>query len=487
MATIKQIKLGDVIHDINAVRLDIDTKGSTTQPVYFSEGKPVACTYELKKTVPSDAKFTDTTYSAATTSKEGLMSAADKTKSEATNIAYGTCSTDAATAAKVIAVSNNANWKLAAGSTITILFDETNTADNPTLNVNGTGAKNIFYGSSQITTANLGYAGTASRPMTFMYDGTQYRFIGWGYDSNTTYTNVKLGHGYTTCSTAAATTAKTASLSGYTLVTGGIVAVKFGESVPAGATLNINSKGAKAIYHKGAAIKAGVIKAGDTATFIYSSKYHLISIDRDDNSTYTLSTITGTLAVNKGGTGGTTAANARTNLGFTYGTGLPTEAPSTGDGSVYFFTDELAPITVEEGGTGATNGTEALANLGAADFVIEKGSNGPWYYQKWHSGRMDITYSGYYTFTSGYTIVYISLAHLGVHLVTTDSNKYPVVMASERYIGDKRNSDTVLNCAVIMNGTSDADHDYFTIYGRTAATPIAGSYYIDIVIHGFWK
>ena len=36
--------------------------GSTTQPVYFSNGVPVACTYSLNKTVPSDAKFTDTVY-----------------------------------------------------------------------------------------------------------------------------------------------------------------------------------------------------------------------------------------------------------------------------------------------------------------------------------------------------------------------------------------------------------------------------------------
>lgn len=34
--------------------------GSATQPVYFSGGKPAACTYTLGKSVPSDAKFTDT-------------------------------------------------------------------------------------------------------------------------------------------------------------------------------------------------------------------------------------------------------------------------------------------------------------------------------------------------------------------------------------------------------------------------------------------
>ena len=52
--------------------------GSATQPVYFSNGVPVATTYSLAKSVPSNAKFTDTTYSAATQSANGLMSANDK-------------------------------------------------------------------------------------------------------------------------------------------------------------------------------------------------------------------------------------------------------------------------------------------------------------------------------------------------------------------------------------------------------------------------
>ena len=42
-----------------ATKLGTDA-GSSTNPVYFSGGKPVACTYSLNKTVPSDAKFTDT-------------------------------------------------------------------------------------------------------------------------------------------------------------------------------------------------------------------------------------------------------------------------------------------------------------------------------------------------------------------------------------------------------------------------------------------
>lgn len=43
----------------SAAKLD-SSAGSATQPIYFSDGKPVVCAYELNKSVPSDAKFTDT-------------------------------------------------------------------------------------------------------------------------------------------------------------------------------------------------------------------------------------------------------------------------------------------------------------------------------------------------------------------------------------------------------------------------------------------
>lgn len=44
----------------SAAKLDTATAGSATQPVYFSGGKPTACSYTLGKSVPSNAVFTDT-------------------------------------------------------------------------------------------------------------------------------------------------------------------------------------------------------------------------------------------------------------------------------------------------------------------------------------------------------------------------------------------------------------------------------------------
>lgn len=96
---------------------------------------------------------------------------------------------------------------------------------------------------------------------------------------NHTHTNESMGQGYGT--TAAGTTTTTASITNYKLKVGGIASIRFTNAVPASATLNINSTGAKSIYYNNAAITANVIKAGDTATFMYDGTYYrLISIDK---------------------------------------------------------------------------------------------------------------------------------------------------------------------------------------------------------------
>lgn len=57
--------------------------------------------------------------------------------------AYATCTTAAATAAKVATVQNNHAFSLVEGETIHVYFKYSNTASSPTLNINDTGAKPI--------------------------------------------------------------------------------------------------------------------------------------------------------------------------------------------------------------------------------------------------------------------------------------------------------------------------------------------------------
>ena len=100
---------------------------------------------------------------------------------------------------------------------------------------------------------------------------------------------------YGTCSTAAATAAKTVSLTGFTLATGAIVTVKFTvTNTAASPTLNVNGTGAKAIQYRGAAISAGYLAANRVYTFIYDgTNYQLIGdINTDTNTTYSTGTAT---------------------------------------------------------------------------------------------------------------------------------------------------------------------------------------------------
>lgn len=71
----KQDKSTAVTHTANTA------VGSATKPVYVAEnGRATPITHSINADVPANAKFTDTTYSDATQSAHGLMTAADKKK-----------------------------------------------------------------------------------------------------------------------------------------------------------------------------------------------------------------------------------------------------------------------------------------------------------------------------------------------------------------------------------------------------------------------
>lgn len=200
--------------------------------------------------------------------------------------AYATCTTAADQQIKVATI-NDPSWTLKVGRIVGVKFSNTNTynatSDNKVqLNVNQTGAKPIYYNTGYPTGTNTTAFGIANRVHYYMYDGSNWCWLNAGYESDTTDPR-SLGFGYGTCDTAEATTAKVVTLSSYTLRTGGYVTVWFKEKVPANATMNINSKGAKPIYYRGSAIGINQIKAGDRATFIFDgTNYQLVGVDRDN-------------------------------------------------------------------------------------------------------------------------------------------------------------------------------------------------------------
>ena len=78
------------------------------------------------------------------------------------------------------------------------------------------------------------------------------------------------GAAYGTCSTAATTAAKTVSISGFILLKNALVCVFFTTANNiAGATLNVNSTGAKPIRVNGVAVQPGLIKAQTVVQFQY--------------------------------------------------------------------------------------------------------------------------------------------------------------------------------------------------------------------------
>lgn len=87
---------------------------------------------------------------------------------------YGTCSTAASTATKVLTFSD---CRLVSGVIIGVLFSNTNTAQNPTLSYDSQ-VKSIKYNGSILSTSNLDKAGKAGHVTYYMYDGTNWIWMG---------------------------------------------------------------------------------------------------------------------------------------------------------------------------------------------------------------------------------------------------------------------------------------------------------------------
>lgn len=90
----------------------------------------------------------------------------------------------------------------------------------------------------------------------------------------------KAGNGYGTCSTAAATTAKTVAITDFILIKNGKVSVFFTTAnSAANATLNVNNTGAKPIKAMGANVQPGLIKARTIVQFQYDgSSWNIVGM-----------------------------------------------------------------------------------------------------------------------------------------------------------------------------------------------------------------
>lgn len=111
---------------------------------------------------------------------------------------YGTCSTAAATAAKVVTLSNDVGWNLVPGVIIGVKFSNNNAASSVKLNVNGSGAKSIYFGNYVYTGTAVQITGWKDYIIYYMYDGTNWMFLNNSY--NFADTNNYVGQTVTTTS-----------------------------------------------------------------------------------------------------------------------------------------------------------------------------------------------------------------------------------------------------------------------------------------------
>jgi hypothetical protein len=116
--------------------------------------------------------------SAAYTNSNSYLTAHQTIKQDgvtgATANHYGSCTTAAATPTKVVSLTAG-TFNLETGARIIVKFTYKNTANNPTLNVNSKGAKNIFYNGVRITTGTN--KGMLYGACEFIYDGTQFHLV----------------------------------------------------------------------------------------------------------------------------------------------------------------------------------------------------------------------------------------------------------------------------------------------------------------------
>lgn len=107
---------------------------------------------------------------------------------------------------------------------------------------------------------------------------------------------------FAVCSTAAATAAKTATISGFKLFTGAVAYIKFSvKNTAANPTLNISGTGAKAIQYQGAAISSSYLNANRTYAFVYDGSVYQLIGDINTDTKYSVFTGATASAAGKAG------------------------------------------------------------------------------------------------------------------------------------------------------------------------------------------
>jgi len=166
------------------------------------------------------------------------------------------CDTDSGVAKKAAPLPG---FALEKNAWIAVKFSKDNSADNPTLSINGTAAKSICTGGIAIKKRAL----RAGKTYIFVYDGVNYEMCGSASSGG--------GSAYGVCNSGAGAAAKVVTCDDFDLETGAHITVRFANgNTAANATLNVNSTGARPIYYQGVAIPANALMAKTTYNLVYN-------------------------------------------------------------------------------------------------------------------------------------------------------------------------------------------------------------------------
>lgn len=195
----------------------------------------------------------------------------------AVGVSYGDCTTIGNDQVKVATLRSDfmssPTFTRQTGSSVSIKFAAENTAQNPKLDVQSTGAADIVYGGKAIESDMI----KANHTYLFTFDGTSWIIENPSISSS----EVLIG----TCDTVGATAEKVVTLSGtkqntFKLKEGISVLVKFTYddtcrdiNAATTATLNVANSGARTIIYGGTWIRDSMIKAGHSHLFTYDGQY----------------------------------------------------------------------------------------------------------------------------------------------------------------------------------------------------------------------
>lgn len=270
--------------------------GSATQPIYFSSGKPVATSYTLGKSVPSNAVFTDTnTWRPLGTGASDACAGNDSrlSNSRPASDVYSwakASSKPSYTASEVgaAASSHTHSYLPLSGGTVTgPLIANANIRMEGGYSFQVANTSGTYINSFYRTNGNIFIVGQgwANNSCSCYYDGYNIS-LRTGTAPTARVTISETGNisvpgsvgaiNYAECSTASGTAAKTVSITGFVLTKGVRVTINFLNGNSHGSpTINVNGTGAKSIrigtsYGDNS---LAYISSNDIYDFIYDGTY----------------------------------------------------------------------------------------------------------------------------------------------------------------------------------------------------------------------